>query len=106
MTVDGADRRLRRARQLTLASLATNIWTSLLLPGIGLAREPDPLRLALGAVGVVAFTAAQTAVLYAAVTPWLAERRRRRFQAVLAVVAVLTVPLVGPVAAGAWPTWA
>lgn len=106
MTVDGADRRLRRARQLTLASLATNLWTSLLLPGIGLAREPDPLRLALGAVGVGAFTAAQTAVLYAAVTPWLAERRRRRFQAVLAVVAVLTVPLVGPVAAGAWPTWA
>lgn len=102
----GTDRRLRRARVVTLGSLATSLWTSLLLPGIGLAREPDPLRLACGAVGVVAFAVAQTAVLHVAVTPWLAPRRRRRSAVAFVVVAVLSVPLVGPVAAGTWPTWA
>ncbi|MFG2164332.1 sensor histidine kinase [Micromonospora chersina] len=106
MTVDAADRRLRRARQLTLVSLATNVGTTLLLPGVGLAREPDPLRLALGLVGLAAVTAAQAAVLHAAVTPWLAARARRRRHAALAVAALLSLPLVGPVAAGAWPTWA
>ncbi|RZU76439.1 two-component system sensor histidine kinase DesK [Micromonospora kangleipakensis] len=102
----GADRRLRRARQVTLASLATSLWTSLLLPGVGLTREPDPVRLTLGAVGVAAFAVAQAGVLYAAVTPWLAQRWRHRFEVAFALVAALSVPLVGPVAAGRWPTWA
>lgn len=106
MTVDAADRRLRRARQLTLVSLATNVGTTLLLPSVGLAREPDALRLALGLVGLAAVTGAQAAVLHAAVTPWLAARARRRRHTALAVAALLSVPLVGPVAAGAWPTWA
>ncbi|MEU5940474.1 histidine kinase [Micromonospora sp. NPDC047548] len=104
--VAATDRRLRRARRVTLGSLAVSLWASLLLPGIGLTREPDPVRLACGAVGVVAFALAQTAVLHAAVTPWLAQRRRRRFEIAFAVVAALSVPLVGPVAAGSWPTWA
>ncbi|MER7441174.1 sensor histidine kinase [Micromonospora avicenniae] len=101
-----ADRRLRRARTATLVSLATGVWVSLLLPLVGVAREPDVVRAALGAVGVVGFAAGQAAVLYAAVTPWLSQRWRRRSQSGLAAVALLTVPLVGPVAAGAWPTWA
>ncbi|RLP93005.1 histidine kinase [Micromonospora sp. BL4] len=101
-----ADRRLRRARQATLLSLATGVWATVLLPAVGLTREADTGRVALGAVGICAFAAAQTAVLYAAVTPWLAQRWRRRAQVGLAVVAALTVPLVAPVAAGAWPTWA
>ncbi|MEV4659501.1 histidine kinase [Micromonospora sp. NPDC049301] len=101
-----ADRRLHRARQATLLSLATGVWTTVLLPAVGLTRDPDPGRVALGAVGILAFAATQTAVLYAAVTPWLDQRWRRRAQLSLAVVAVLTVPLVGPVAAGVWPTWA
>ncbi|MGC4773251.1 sensor histidine kinase [Micromonospora sp. DT44] len=101
-----ADRRLRRARQATLLSLVTGVWASLLLPAVGLFREPEPVRAALGAVGVLVFLIAQTAVLYAAVTPWLDPRWRRRFHLALVGAAVLTVPLVGPVAAGAWPTWA
>ncbi|MET8086302.1 histidine kinase [Micromonospora sp. NPDC005197] len=101
-----ADRRLRRARQATLLSLVTGVWASVLLPAVGLAREPDAGRAVLGAVGVLAFVIAQTAVLYAAVTPWLDRRWRRRAHLGLAGAAVLTVPLVGPVAAGAWPTWA
>ncbi|WP_233563467.1 sensor histidine kinase [Micromonospora musae] len=101
-----ADRRLRRARTAMLLSLGTGIWASLLLPLLGVAREPDGTRAALGVVGVVAFVAGQAAVLYAAVTPWLPQRWRRRSQLGLAVAASLTVPLVGPVAAGAWPTWA
>jgi len=101
-----ADRRLHRARQATLLSLATGVWASVLLPAVGLTREPDPRRVALGAVGILAFMIAQTAVLYAAVTPWLDPLWRRRAQLSLVAAAVLTVPLVGPVAAGAWPTWA
>lgn len=106
MTVDAADRRLRRARLLTVVSVATNLGASLLLPGIGLAREADPLRLGLGTVGLLAFVAAQAGVLHAAVTPWLADPRRRRRHAALAAAAALSVPLVGPVAAGQWATWA
>ncbi|MET8203532.1 sensor histidine kinase [Micromonospora taraxaci] len=101
-----ADRRLLRARRATLLSLAVGMWATVLLPAVGLSREPDVGRVALGAVGILAFAATQTAVLYAAVTPWLAQRWRRRAQLGLAVVAVLTVPLVAPVAAGVWPTWA
>ncbi|MFC8300676.1 sensor histidine kinase [Micromonospora orduensis] len=101
-----ADRRMHRARQATLLSLATGVWASVLLPAAGLTREPDTARVAFGAVGICAFAAAQTAVLYAAVTPWLAQRWRRRAQLALAAVAALTVPLAAPVAAGAWPTWA
>ncbi|MFI7071546.1 sensor histidine kinase [Micromonospora sediminicola] len=106
MTVDSADHRLRRARRVTLLSLATNVWTTVLLPAAGLAREPDPLRATLGAVGLLAFTAAQVAVLHAAVTPWLATAARRRRHLALVAAALLSLPLVGPVAAGAWPTWA
>jgi len=63
MSVDPADHRLRRARRVTLLSLATNVWTTVLLPAVGLAREPDPVRVALGAAGLLVFTAAQAAVL-------------------------------------------
>jgi signal transduction histidine kinase len=101
-----ADRRLRRARQATLVSLATGVWASVLLPAVGLTREPDRGRVVLGALGILGFVIAQTVVLYAAVTPWLDPRWRRRAEWGLAAVAVLTVPLVGPVAAGRWPTWA
>ncbi|KKK05828.1 sensor histidine kinase [Micromonospora sp. HK10] len=106
MTVDAADRRLRRARLLTVVSVATNLGASLLLPGVGLAREADPLRLGLGTVGLLAFVAAQAGVLHAAVTPWLADPRRRRRHAALAAATAVSVPLVGPVAAGEWATWA
>ncbi|WP_431943051.1 sensor histidine kinase [Micromonospora marina] len=106
MTVDSADHRLRRARRVTLLSLATNVWTTVLLPVVGLAREPGPVRVALGAAGLLAFTAAQIAVLHAAVTPWLPVPARRRRHAALIVAALLSLPLLGPVAAGSWPTWA
>ncbi|MEU7570862.1 hypothetical protein [Micromonospora sp. NPDC049240] len=78
MTVDPADHRLRRARRITLLSLGTNGWTTVLLPAVGLLREPDPVRAVLGVVGLLGFTAAQVAVLHAAVTPWLAAPARRR----------------------------
>ena len=106
MTVDPADHRLRRARRVTLLSLGTNGWTTVLLPAVGLLREPDPVRAVLGVVGLLGFTVAQVAVLHAAVTPWLAAPARRRRHLALAVAALLSLPLVGPVAAGAWPTWA
>ncbi|MDG4751945.1 histidine kinase [Micromonospora sp. WMMD718] len=106
MTVDSADHRLRRVRRVTLLSLATNVWTTVLLPVVGLAREPDPVRVALGAAGLLGFAVAQIAVLHAAVTPWLPVPARRRRHAALIAAALLSLPLLGPVAAGTWPTWA
>lgn len=101
-----ADRRLRRARAATLLSLATGLWTSLLMPGVGLVREPRHLWVVLGAAGILAFAAAQAGALYAAVTPWLGDTARRRLVAAFVGAAALSVPLVGPVAGSGWPTWA
>jgi two-component system sensor histidine kinase DesK len=61
---------------------------------------------ALGAVGLAAFAGVLAVALYAAVTPEVPDRVRRRCRVAFAVVAVLSVPLVAPVATGAWPTWA
>ncbi|MEV0330343.1 histidine kinase [Micromonospora echinospora] len=100
------DHWLRRARTVTLLSLAGGLWAGLLLPAVGLFRETDGLRLAGGAVGVVLFAATQGAAVHAAVTPWLDDRTRRRRRLAFVGAAVLSVPLVAPLAAGSWPSWA
>ncbi|WDZ83043.1 sensor histidine kinase [Micromonospora cathayae] len=113
-TTADPDRWLRRARTVTLLSLASGLWASLFLPGVGLLREPDPLRLVAGAVGIVLFAATQGAAVHAAVTPWLADRVRRRRRLAFVGAAVLSVPLVAPLAAAppsattgpGWPSWA
>ncbi len=97
-------RRLRRARTVTLVVLATNGSMALILPAVGLWREPAPLRVALGALGILLFSAAQAAVLHALVTPWLGAVARRRAVLAFAAAAVVSVPLAGPVG-GTWPTW-
>lgn len=104
--VPGADPRLRRPRLATLAYLAMNVLTGLFLPGIGVFRETDAGWAALGAVGILAFVAAQAAGLYAVVTPWLTEPTRRRLVAGFGVACLLSVPLVGPVGSDIWATWA
>jgi signal transduction histidine kinase len=104
--VPRADRRLRRARVVALVWLATGVWTSLVMPGIGLLRESSLLWIGLGAAGILAFAAAHSGALYAAMTPWLTEAARRRLLASFVAVAVLSVPLVGPVGADRWATWA
>jgi two-component system sensor histidine kinase DesK len=106
LAVAAADRRLRRARLVALVSLATGVWASLVMPGVGLLREPSRLWIGLGAVGILAFAAAHAGALYASVTPWLAEVVRRRLLAAFIAVALLSVPLVGPVGADRWATWA
>lgn len=103
--VPWADRRLRRARTVTMTSLAMNAWTTLVMPGIGLVRESDATWIGLGALGIGVFTVAHIGALYAVVTPWL-TRARPRLLVGFAAAAVLSVPLVGPVAAGDWATWA
>lgn len=100
------ERPLRRARLVILVSLATTAWCSLVMPGIGLVREPAAGWRVAGAVGIVAVTVAQSGVLYAVVTPWLTDATRRRWRSALAATAVLSVALVGPVATGEWATWA
>ncbi|SCF34392.1 two-component system, NarL family, sensor histidine kinase DesK [Micromonospora echinospora] len=100
------DRWLRPARATTLVSLASGLWGTLFLPLIGLLREPDPIRAAAGVLGIVLFAVTQGAAVHAAVTPWLDDRTRRRRRFAFVGAAVLSVPLVAPLAAGVWPSWA
>jgi two-component system sensor histidine kinase DesK len=96
---------MRRARLVTLVVLATNGSMALLLPAIGLWREPSTPRIVLAAAGILLFSVAQGFVLHALVTPWLSPRARRRAVLGFAAASVASVPLVGP-AGGAWPSWA
>jgi two-component system, NarL family, sensor histidine kinase DesK len=96
--------RLRRVRVVTLVALAVNACGASWLPAIGLWREPDGVRVALGVLGIVLFAAAQAVVLHALVTPWLSERARQRAIGAFAVAALASLPLVGPMGGG-WPSW-
>jgi two-component system sensor histidine kinase DesK len=96
-------RRVQRARSLTLIWLATTVFTSVLMPGVGVLREERPLWSVLGSVGIVLFAFAQGGVLYGAVTPRVSEPQWR---IAFVIASALTVLLVGPVAAGSWQTWA
>ncbi|MFI6298266.1 sensor histidine kinase [Nonomuraea sp. NPDC050790] len=102
--------RLRRARIATLATLGMVVMSSVALPGIGVFREPDPVRAALGAVGTLLFAAAQAALLYATVTPDISRNVQHRLAQAFCVAALASVPLVGPLAAspeaGRWESWA
>ncbi len=102
----GSEPQLRRARIATLGALGTAVLTSLILPGIGLLFERSVVWVVLGIIGIVAFAAAQAGALYAVVTPWWTEATRRRLLAGFVAAAVLSVPLVGPVGADEWETWA
>ncbi|WP_433528738.1 sensor histidine kinase [Micromonospora sp. CA-263727] len=106
VVVPGGGRTLSRARAATLVSLTSGMVATLLLPAVGLSREPDAWRVASGAVGIVAFALVLAVALGTAVTPGCSDSLRRRLRFGYAAVAVLGVPLVAPVAVGAWPTWA
>ncbi|MDG6102207.1 two-component sensor histidine kinase [Dactylosporangium aurantiacum] len=103
MATRPADRRLRRARHVALAALATGVAGSLLAPGWVVLRGGHQVPLALA--GVLAFAAAHAAALHAALTPWLPETTRTRRLLWYAAAAALSVPLVGATAgprAWAW----
>lgn len=102
----GSDPQLRRARWATLAALGVALLTSLIMPGIGLLFERSALWIVLGVLGIVVFVAAQAGALYGVVTPWLTEASRRRLLIGFVAAAVLSVPLVAPVGADQWETWA
>lgn len=97
-------RRLARVRVVTLVVLVTNAAGALFLPAVGLWREPDPGWAGLGVLGIGIFSAAQGAVLYTLVTPWLGDPIRRRVAWAFATATLVSVPTVGPVG-GDWPTW-
>lgn len=97
-------RRVGRARALTLAWLTSTVITSILMPGIGLLREPRPVWVALGAIGILVFATAQAGVLYSAVAG-RASRAKSTWTVSFAGASALSTVLVGPVAAGSWSTW-
>ncbi|WP_432050476.1 sensor histidine kinase [Verrucosispora sp. NA02020] len=105
-TVPGGGRTLRRARTATMVSLAAGMAATLFLPAVGLAREPDPWRVASGVLAIGAFALVLAGAVGAALTTGWSAARRRRLRIGYAAVAVLGVPLAAPVAVGDWPTWA
>lgn len=100
------DRLLRPARLITLIALVGVLLTSVIMPGVGLRYEDSALWIALGVLGIAAFTAAQAGALYTAVTPWMTAAGRRRLLTAFAAAALLSVPLIAPVGADEWATWA
>jgi two-component system, NarL family, sensor histidine kinase DesK len=105
-----ADPRLSRARAAVLGSLAVSVASTVIWPGIAVLRfESRPLWQVLGTAGILAVAGTQAAALYAAATPGLAERTRRRYVVAFLVAALVSVPLVAPVATTGeegWDTWA
>jgi two-component system sensor histidine kinase DesK len=99
------DRRVVRARALTLAWLAGAVVTSVLMPGVGLIREPRPTWIVLGSIGTLCFAVTQAAVLYGAMAPG-GVRGRPGWTVAFVIAAGLSIALVGPVAAGSWQSWA
>ncbi|MEV0128064.1 histidine kinase [Dactylosporangium sp. NPDC050688] len=103
MSTRPADRRLRRARHVALAALATGAAGGLLAPGWVVLREGH--QVPLGLAGVLAFAAGHAAALHAALTPWLPEATRMRRLLWYVTAAALSVALVGATAgprAWAW----
>lgn len=101
-----SSRALSRARLLMVVWLASAVLSVVLLPLVGVAREPSALLRATGLLGVGALFSAQLLVTWSAVTPWASVSRHRRTQALFVTAAVLSVPLVAPVGAEEWATWA
>lgn len=107
VAVPGARRRMvRRARLVTIVWLLSTAVSILVLPLVGVGVEASPMLRTLGALGMAAFFLATVAVLWSAVTPWSSAVVNSRTTIGFAVSAVISVPLVSPVAAGDWPTWA
>jgi two-component system, NarL family, sensor histidine kinase DesK len=108
--VTGADPRLGRARAAVLGSLVVSVASTVIWPGIGVVRfEARPLLQVLGCIGILAVSVTQAAALYAAATPGLAERMRRRYIGAFLVATLGSVPLAAPVATQGeegWDTWA
>ncbi|HEX2133643.1 MAG TPA: histidine kinase [Actinophytocola sp.] len=103
---DLSNQRMRRARRVTIGVVVLGVLFSLVTTCIGLSVEHDPLRVVLGAFGLLVFVTGLAGALYRAVTPSLDAATGRRLLAGFAAAAVLSVPLVGPVAAEEWQTWA
>jgi two-component system, NarL family, sensor histidine kinase DesK len=109
-TASASDPRLGRARAAVLGSLVVAVASTVAWPGIGVLRfEGRPLWQVLGAAGILAVAGTQAVALYAAATPGLSGRTRRRGVAAFLVTSIASVPLVAPVAADdpeGWDTWA
>lgn len=99
-------RTLTRARLLTVVWLLSSVLSVVLLPLVGVGREGATVLRVSGVVGVAAFFGAQVLVMWSAVTPWATTRTHRRRQLLFVAAAVLSVPMVAPVAADQWATWA
>lgn len=101
-----SNQRMRRARLVTISVIAAGVLPSLVITGVGLSFAHDPLRIVLGSLGLLVFVVALAGALYRAITPGLDAETGRKLLIGFAAAAVLSVPLVGPVGADRWQTWA
>ncbi|MFI9815543.1 sensor histidine kinase [Saccharothrix variisporea] len=97
--------RMRRARLFTIVGIAGGVAVCLVLAGVGLREEPNALRNALGALGLLTFVAALGGALYRSVTPNLPKTTGTKLLIAFGAAAVLSVPLVAPVGVPHWHTW-
>jgi two-component system sensor histidine kinase DesK len=95
-----------RARLLTIVWLVTSTVSILLLPMVGVAQERSVTLRVLATGAIVVFFGATVAVMWSAVTPWTSTAAHARAQLAFVVSALAAIPLVAPVAAGQWATWA
>lgn len=95
-----------RARLLTIVWLVSSVLGIVLLPMVGVARESSTLLRVSGTVGVVAFFLTTVLVLWSSVTPWTSAAVHARTEAAFVACALVSLPLVAPVAIGTWSTWA
>ncbi|MGH3875442.1 MAG: sensor histidine kinase [Actinophytocola sp.] len=101
-----SSRRMARARLVTILAIVGGVLFSLVMTGVGLTFADGPLWIVLGSVGVLGFAAGLAGALYRAITPGLGASTDRRLLAGFAAASVLSLPLVGPVGADQWQTWA
>ncbi|WP_164519726.1 sensor histidine kinase [Nocardioides ferulae] len=97
---------LSRARLLTVVWLVSAVLSVVLLPLVGVAREPSVLFRTTGLAGVGLLFSTQLLVMWSAVTPWASVSTHHRAQTLFVLAAILSVPSVAPVAVEEWATWA
>jgi len=111
MGQDDADRPVRRARAAALLALTPAPLTTAIMPGIGLGRETDPMRLILAAVGIAAVVIMQSVALYRSLgRPRFqdggAARRPSWTELAFGLAVLASIPLVAPLAIDRWDSWA
>lgn len=110
MGYDDADGPVRRARVVALIALLAAPATTAIMPGIALAREPEPAQGVLGAIGIALVTGCLAAALYRSLLQDAVAAggpvRPAPTDLALGLAVLVSIPLVAPLGHENWATWA